>query len=64
MGVGLPADGNFDGTVNSADYTIWANNFGEMAPSSATAAVPEPSSLALFVFGVALLLYSPKLAKK
>ncbi len=27
-GNGLPADGNGDGMVGAADYTLWANNFG------------------------------------
>ncbi|MEX2317237.1 MAG: hypothetical protein WD669_08800 [Pirellulales bacterium] len=28
-GANLPADGNFDGTVNAADYTIYRNNSGD-----------------------------------
>ncbi|MEM1447234.1 MAG: dockerin type I domain-containing protein, partial [Planctomycetota bacterium] len=29
--VTLPGDYNGDGTVNAADYTVWANNFGSIA---------------------------------
>ena len=44
-------NGNGDGLngVDDADYTLWANNFGM---TSNTAAVPEPSGLALMLFGM------------
>ena len=47
-------DYNGDGLTNAADYTIWANNFGMMvvAPESAAAAVPEPSTFLLAIVGI------------
>ena len=50
------------GTVSGADYTVWRNNFGKMAPGAATTAldaggaVPEPAS-ALFALILAVLAY-------
>ena len=63
----LAADGNGDGTVNAADFTIWRDNLGATLGSGSGAAgyplgasaaplspaVPEPSTLALAVFGLA-----------
>ena len=49
-------DFNDDDLVGADDYTLWANNFGASAPGpsgGASAAVPEPSALGLFVLGVA-----------
>jgi hypothetical protein len=56
----LLGDYNRDGVVDAADYTIWTANFGHAAGSGAalpsanpqSAAVPEPSSLA--ICGIAL----------
>jgi hypothetical protein len=45
------ADGNGDGAVNAAEYTVWRNNLGAML--GAGTSVPEPSSLALLVLGLA-----------
>jgi len=44
-GVGLQADGNDDGIVNAADYTVWRNNLGATAPGAGagSAASPEPT---------------------
>ncbi len=37
-----------------ADYTLWANNFGQTvaAPSGPAAAIPEPSTLLLAIVGI------------
>ena len=60
-GWGLAADGNSNGAIDPGDYDAWRAQFGisagggtaEMIGSSATS-VPEPSSAALLVVGVAL----------
>ena len=45
----LSADGNQDGVVNAADYTIWRDNYSSLASSLVTSvAIPEPTSLILF----------------
>ncbi|TWT99857.1 hypothetical protein Pla108_08000 [Botrimarina colliarenosi] len=44
------ADGNGDGVVDAADYTVWRDAY---AASLATAAVPEPTSATLLLFGLA-----------
>lgn len=53
---GSGADGNADGVVNAADYTIWKLYFGASSASplatSAGASVPEPSGVALMLFGI------------
>ena len=61
-GTGDPAaDGNGDGVVDAADYTVWRNHYltggsGGLSGLSATASVPEPSSILLFALaGLALL---------
>ncbi|MGL4514721.1 MAG: hypothetical protein ACRCT8_16660 [Lacipirellulaceae bacterium] len=38
--------GNANGVVDQADYAVWVANYGNVAPSSATA-VPEPGAIAL-----------------
>ena len=50
----LPGDGNDDGSVGPADYTIWVNGFGMSvsAPSSSPDAVPEPSTFVLATVGI------------
>ena len=55
---GLAADGNGDGTVNQADYQLWRENIGLSSPAvadGATAAVPEPATIALLYLAAALL---------
>ena len=51
------ADGNGDGMVDAADYLVWTNNFGATLPAS-SAAIPEPSSIALSLLGVAFIRHS------
>ncbi len=59
-GVGLAADGNGDNQITSADRTVWRSKFGQPAGSGAgegqsfAAAVPESSSLVLFIAGLVL----------
>lgn len=84
VATGLPGDFNDDGTVDAADYTVWADNrgstfdlggngdetggsagvvdvadyflwkasFGDTAAGSATATVPEPTSLLVTFVGM------------
>lgn len=67
------ADGNRDGVVNAADYVLWRNNMGSFATSAslknafavhgavASASVPEPTTLVIFVWAAAArILYSLK----
>jgi hypothetical protein len=51
------ADGNGDGFVDAADYIVWrkASSLGEVA--GAAAAVPEPSTVALVIGAVGLLVH-------
>jgi hypothetical protein len=64
------ADGNHDGTVNSADYVTWRNHAGRMAPFpphwfGSAAAVPEPSTLLLAVLiGLATLASRRRLVQR
>jgi serralysin len=58
-GSGLAADGNGDNKVDAADYTIWQSNFGHTSAGSgslASTTVPEPSTAALAVVPLGLLL--------
>jgi hypothetical protein len=52
---GTGADGNGNGTVDAADLTVWRGGFGSVvAAGAATAgAVPEPTSLAIALVGLA-----------
>lgn len=47
------ADGDGNGTINELDYNVWRTHFGQAASGSgaalATAEVPEPCFLAMFV---------------
>ena len=45
------------GTVNAADYTAWRARFGNPGSGSglSASAVPEPTTLVLFVLGLAAL---------
>ena len=54
----LGGDINGDGLVDAADYTVLASNYGQtmVGPAGASAAVPEPSALALAVMGLTGLL--------
>lgn len=45
---------NNDGVVDQADYTIWADNYG-LGRWSATAPVPEPTTLAMLVLAAVVL---------
>ncbi|MCC7473971.1 MAG: S8 family serine peptidase [Pirellulales bacterium] len=50
---GTGADGNGNGVIDAADYVIWRDHLGQMVGSGSTAAIPEPSCLALLtVVGV------------
>ena len=54
-GAGLAADGNFNGMIDSGDYDVWKIHFGQTAPgdrAGATAAIPEPASLWMFLAGI------------
>jgi hypothetical protein len=50
-GSGLAADGDGSGTVDQADYDVWVAHFGEQTATGSAAAVPEPSSIVLWVVG-------------
>ncbi len=63
-GTALQADGDHDHTVDSNDYGIWRSHFGQIASAgsgtlqdetASQAAVPEPSSIALFLVYAAAL---------
>ena len=51
VAAGSGADGNGNGIVDAADYTVWRDHLGQSAGagSFAAVAVPEPSSLMLLV---------------
>jgi sugar lactone lactonase YvrE len=51
---GNGADGNGDGIVDAADYTIWRDHFAPAAGGGAASAVPEPATVALLVLGSVL----------
>ena len=44
VGEGLPADGNGDGVVDQADFTTWADHYGEGTPPAASAGVADNPS--------------------
>lgn len=54
----LAADGNSDGIVDQLDYGVWRSNFGHVVGQGASAGtpfnVPEPSSLALIAWAIAI----------
>jgi hypothetical protein len=59
----LAADGNGDGRVNAADYTVWRNNLGASLPGSGSAGaspshigVPEPPAFTLAAVGLVSLI--------
>jgi hypothetical protein len=55
----LAADGDGDGTVDAGDLDVWRAHFGQTLPAGSGAglgensAVPEPSSFAMLLLGVA-----------
>lgn len=54
FGVNDDSDANGDGRTDGSDFLIWQRNYGTGVPaSSAAAAVPEPTALALVGLGVA-----------
>ena len=54
--LGSGADGNANGIVDAGDYTIWRDHFGGTGTGAVSARpVPEPSSLALICFTIAIL---------
>jgi endoglucanase len=52
-GAGLNADANIDGLIDDLDYAVWKANFGGSLAGAGgnSAAVPEPSTIALLVLG-------------
>lgn len=57
------ADGDGSGTVDAADYDVWKASFGIIAPGAgagAIAAVPEPTSGALFALAAVFLVLCPR----
>jgi hypothetical protein len=60
-GTGLAADGDLNGMIDLGDYTVWRMHFGETvgsgADASASAAVPEPTSLVMLNIGVLAMLF-------
>jgi hypothetical protein len=52
-GSGLAADGNGNSTIDAPDYDFWRARFGNvigLAAGGITAAVPEPTTIALVIF--------------
>lgn len=49
-GVGINADGDKSGVVDGSDFLVWQRGFNASPPPAAS--VPEPTSLALVVFGL------------
>jgi hypothetical protein len=57
----LYADGNANGIVDAGDYTVWRDYLGAGTPpgaGSAAAAVPEPTSAALWIFAGGIAVWS------
>jgi hypothetical protein len=52
---GTGADGNGNGTVDAADLTVWRGGFGSVVAAgvASAGAVPEPTSLAVALVGLA-----------
>jgi hypothetical protein len=55
------ADGNADGTVNAADYTVWRNALSSSLAAGAEV-VPEPGGVLLFGVAVFVILATPRAA--
>ena len=51
----LMADGNADGVVDAADYTLWRDNLGARWDDAwaLAAAIPEPAAIGLLAIGIA-----------
>jgi hypothetical protein len=47
FGAGAGSDANGDGRSDGADFLIWQRNFGQSSAVTASAAVPEPASVAI-----------------
>ncbi len=41
-GENIPGDGNGDGVVDAADYSVWANNFGSVVNVAAVKGILTP----------------------
>jgi hypothetical protein len=60
----LGADGNGDGRISAADYTVWRDHLG--APGSGSSAllgplaVPEAPSWLVLTIGVVVALFGPR----
>ncbi|MCA9235829.1 MAG: PEP-CTERM sorting domain-containing protein, partial [Planctomycetales bacterium] len=52
----VDGDANGDGNVNDADLTVWQSQFGTSPATSVVSAVPEPTTLALALGGLTLVL--------
>jgi len=60
-GLGLPADSNLDGRVDSLDFDFWRSRFGHSSGSasasssngSPSSGVPEPTAIVLLLTGIA-----------
>ncbi len=50
----LRADGNANGVIDAGDYDVWRSHFGSVYGSGTglSAAVPEPTSIAIFLVGI------------
>ncbi|WP_197525447.1 hypothetical protein [Pseudobythopirellula maris] len=51
-GIGLQADGNLNGVVDAADFTVWRDNLQEMASSSNSTSIPEPAAALLSLMAI------------
>lgn len=47
MGPNLSADGNGNGTVDAADYTVWRDHYSASLSTASTVAIPEPTACLL-----------------
>jgi hypothetical protein len=50
----LPNSGGLTGTIGTAHYSLWRENFGESNPGSGGIGVPEPSTLLLTLLCIVL----------
>ena len=46
------ADGNYDGRINAADYTIWRNHLSAGGGGSLASTIPEPSAFTLALLAI------------
>jgi sugar lactone lactonase YvrE len=61
---GNGADGNRDGIVDAADYTVWRDHVGNGGSVTGGSGVPEPGSAALLVLGGALVLAARMMGRR